>query len=183
MDTTSVPLIAPSCVDAIDLKSVPRPDAYFQARLLRTSGAFSRSRFEFWAIRVHSAALFLIGCYVLGLTYRYFQGNPDPFLQVLLVVAAVITFSASIVLYWHGIGSYSILNGEVRFERPEGTVRWRENIADISDLVGTVNWLGQHWVVVHFGSRKRRIELLPSLVEAMHSAAPPNTSLERTRER
>ena len=154
----------------------------FQARLLNASGTFSRSRLEWWGIRVQSAFLFLVGCYVLGLNYKYFQRNPDPFLQVFLVVVVVIVFSVSFALYRHGIGSYSILNGEVRFERPKGTVRWRENIADISDLSGTASWFWEKWVTVHFGDRKRRIELLPSLVDAMNNAVPPNTSFERTRE-
>jgi hypothetical protein len=154
----------------------------FQALLLKTSGSFSRSRLEWWAIRAQSVFLFLVSCYVLGLTYRYFQRNPDPFLQVFLVIVVVAMFSISFALYRHGIGCYSILNGEVRFERPKGTVRWRENIADISDLSGSPSWFWENWVVVHFGDRKRRIELLPSLLGAMNNAVPSNTSFERTRE-
>jgi hypothetical protein len=155
----------------------------FQTRLLNTSGTFCRSRREWWEIRVLSVFLLLSSCYVLGLTYRYFQRNPDPFLQVFLAVVVLTTFSVSIALYRHGIGSYSILNGEVRFERPKGTVRWREKIENISGLGGAANWFWEKWVVVHFGDRKRRIELLPSLVDAMNNAVPPNTSFERTRER
>jgi hypothetical protein len=154
----------------------------FQGSLLKLSGTFSRSRREWWEIRVLSVILFLVNCYVLGLTYRYFQRNADPFLQVSLVLVVAIMFSASFALYRHGNGSYSILNGEVRFERPQGTVRWRENIADISGISGTTNWFWEKWVVVHFGDRKRRIELLPSLVDAMNNAVPPNTSFERTPE-
>jgi hypothetical protein len=155
----------------------------FQDRLVKLSGTFSRSRREWWEIRVLSVLLFLVSCYVLGLTYRHFQGNSDPFLQVFLVVVVVITFLVSFALYRHGLGSYSILSGEVRFERPKGTVRWRENIADISGISGTANWFWEKWVVVHFGDRKRRIELLPSLADAMNNAVPPNIAFERTSER
>jgi hypothetical protein len=154
----------------------------FQDLLLKLSGTFSRSRREWWEIRLLSVFLLLANCYVLGLTYRYFQGNADPFLQVFLVLVVLIMFSVSFALYRHGIGSYSILNGEVRFERPAGTVRWRENIVDISGISSTANWFWEKWIVVHFGDRKRRIELLPSLVDAMNNAVPPNTSFERTRE-
>jgi hypothetical protein len=154
----------------------------FQACLLKTSGTFSRSRPEWWAIRVQSVLLFLVSCYLLGLTYRYFQRNPDPFLQVFLIIGVVIMFSVSFALYRHGIGGYSIENGELRFERPKGTVRWRENIADISGVSSTPDWFWEKWVVVHFGDRKRRIELLPSLQDAMNNAVPPDTSFERTRE-
>jgi hypothetical protein len=114
--------------------------------------------------------------------YRYIDANFDPFLKVFLVLLVAGLFTLAIALFRHGNGSYSVSNGVIYFERPRGNVQWRGQIADISGVSGSPDWFWEKWIVVKFGDRKRRVELLPSLLEALAATAPPNNSFERTRE-
>ena len=153
-----------------------------QARISQTSGHFCRSRVEAWGIRAQAIFLFLVSCYLVGAIYRNFDRNPDPVLKTIVVLVVIGIFVLSFVLFRHGNGSYSIRDGEICFERPTGKVRWKEQIADISGVGPSVDWFWEKWVVLKFDSRRRRLELLPTLVEALNRAVPPNKSLERARE-
>jgi len=153
-----------------------------QSRLYQTTGDFSRSRFEAWSIRAQAVVFLLVGCYLLGLTYRSINGNLDPVLKAMLVFVVVGSFALSYALFRHASGSYSIRNGEICFERPRGKIRWTEQIADITKVDGSVDWFWEKWVVLSVGGRRRRLELLPSMLQALHQVGPPNKSLERTRE-
>jgi len=154
-----------------------------QARISQTSGHFSRSRAEAWGIRAQAIFLLLISCYLAGVIYQNFDRKLDSVLKTSVIFVVIGTFVLSFALFRHGNGSYSIRDGEIRFERPKGKVRWKEQIAEISGVGQSADWFWEKWVVLKFGSRRRRLELLPSLVEALNRAVPPNTSLERTRER
>jgi hypothetical protein len=153
-----------------------------QARLSQTTGDFSRSRFEAWSIRAQAMVFLLVGCYLLGLTYRFINGSLDPVLKAILVLLVLGSFALCYALLRHSSGGYSIRNGEICFERPRGKIRWTEQIADITDVDSSVDWFWEKWVVLRVSGRKRRLELLPSLLQALHQVGPPNKSFERTRE-
>src|SRR5690349_1105733 len=111
-----------------------------QARLAQTTGDFSRSRIEAWSIRAQAVVLLLVGCYLLGLSYRSINDPLDPVLQAILIFVVLGSFALSYALFRHASGSYSIRNGEICFERPRGKIRWTERIADITDVDGSVDW-------------------------------------------
>ncbi len=153
-----------------------------QTRMSQASGHFSRSREEALGIRALAIFLFLVGCYLVGTIIRNFDRNHDPVVKTIVVLVVIGLIILSFALFRHGTGCYSIYDGEICFERPKGTVRWKERIADITGVGNSVDWFWEKWVVLQFGNRKRRLELLPSLVEALNSEVPPNNSFERTRE-
>jgi len=153
-----------------------------QARISKVSGYFSRSREEALGIRALAIFLFLVGCYLVGTIIRNFDRSHDPVLKTIVVLVVIGLIVLAFALFRHGTGCYSIQDGEIGFERPKGTVRWKERIADITGVGQSADWFWEKWVVLQFGNRKRRLELLPSLVEALNREVPHNKSLERTRE-
>jgi hypothetical protein len=127
--------------------------------------------------------LLLLSCYLLGLTFRHFDGNLDPLLMSIISLLVLGLFSLSFALFRRVDVSYSVRDGAIRFERPKGTVRWHERLSDISEVSRAADWFWEQWVVLKCNGRRRHVELLPSLKQALDHAMPPNKSLERTREK